>query len=330
MHYSTRRRVAFGLTTGGLLMTGLGMTSAQADTGASASGGAADSPGVGSGNVIQAPIDLPVNVCGNQVGVVAILDTVGGNSCANSGDSGSSASGSSHGSPGIGSGNLIQIPVDAPVNVCGNQLDVIGIGNSDRGNSCKNGGKGKHRRSGTSASGSGSDSPGVGAGNVLQVPVKAPVNVCGNQGDVIGILNSVTRNSCGTGGSDDRPLPHPAQPQGPGPLPPWTPPFPVPLPGSTSISPAPSPKSAPPVSPCSAPDGGTTAGTPNSGDPTDAEPPVALREGPGSPDGPSGSGGSGRSGGLLAHTGTDALSFAPLGAGLFGSGVALRRRAPRR
>src|SRR5438270_13335314 len=81
MHYSTKRRVALGMTTGGLLMTGLGMTSAHADT--TATGETAHSPGIGSGNLIRLPVNAPINVCGNQLDVIGILDSVTGNSCSN-------------------------------------------------------------------------------------------------------------------------------------------------------------------------------------------------------------------------------------------------------
>ncbi|MET7382297.1 chaplin [Streptomyces sp. NPDC005526] len=54
---------------------------ASADSGAT--GAAAQSPGVLSGNVIQAPIHVPVNVCGNTVNVIGLLNPAAGNVCAN-------------------------------------------------------------------------------------------------------------------------------------------------------------------------------------------------------------------------------------------------------
>ncbi|MFB6930277.1 chaplin, partial [Streptomyces noursei] len=41
-------------------------------------------------------------------------------------------------SPGVLSGNLIQVPVHIPVNVCGNTVDVIGALNPAFGNRCIN------------------------------------------------------------------------------------------------------------------------------------------------------------------------------------------------
>jgi hypothetical protein len=41
-------------------------------------------------------------------------------------------------SPGFLSGNVIQLPINAPLNLCGNSIDVIGILNPTFGNECKN------------------------------------------------------------------------------------------------------------------------------------------------------------------------------------------------
>ncbi|WP_066951883.1 chaplin [Streptomyces lushanensis] len=42
------------------------------------------------------------------------------------------------GSPGVLSGNAIQIPIHLPVNLCGNTIDVIGVLNPAFGNVCVN------------------------------------------------------------------------------------------------------------------------------------------------------------------------------------------------
>ncbi|MFD9225202.1 chaplin [Streptomyces sp. NPDC060064] len=54
---------------------------AMADAGAD--GTAKDSPGVVSGNVIQVPVHVPVNVCGNTISVIGLLNPATGNSCSN-------------------------------------------------------------------------------------------------------------------------------------------------------------------------------------------------------------------------------------------------------
>ncbi|AWL36799.1 MULTISPECIES: chaplin [Streptomyces] len=65
--------------TGALIAGGAGF--ASADAGAEAL--AAHSPGVLSGNAVQVPVHVPVNVCGNTVNVIALLNPVFGNTCAN-------------------------------------------------------------------------------------------------------------------------------------------------------------------------------------------------------------------------------------------------------
>jgi len=129
---------------------------AHADSGAH--GTASGSPGVLSGNSVQAPVHVPVNVCGNTVNVVGLLNPAVGNKCANKGGGsghqghggsghhgsggGSQAGGHTNDSPGVGSGNHVQIPVDVPVNVCGNSVSVGGVGTAATGDACGNTGGG--------------------------------------------------------------------------------------------------------------------------------------------------------------------------------------------
>ncbi|MEV0174121.1 chaplin [Streptomyces sp. NPDC050803] len=46
------------------------------------------------------------------------------------------------------------------------------------------------------AQGSATNSPGVGSGNLVQAPVHAPVNACGNTVTVVGIQNHTTDDVC--------------------------------------------------------------------------------------------------------------------------------------
>ncbi|MGY0025074.1 chaplin [Streptomyces sp. cg35] len=55
------------------------------------------------------------------------------------GPDGASAAAVAEHSPGVLSGNVVQIPVDVPVNACGNSLNVIGLLNPAFGNACVNG-----------------------------------------------------------------------------------------------------------------------------------------------------------------------------------------------
>jgi hypothetical protein len=75
-----KKVVAAAAATGGLVLASAGV--AMADAGAQ--GAAVNSPGVLSGNVIQAPIHVPVNACGNTVSVIGLLNPTFGNTCENS------------------------------------------------------------------------------------------------------------------------------------------------------------------------------------------------------------------------------------------------------
>ncbi|MEU6402712.1 chaplin ChpH [Streptomyces sp. NPDC046985] len=74
-----KKVVATAVATGGLVLAGAGL--AAADSGAQ--GAAVQSPGVASGNVVQVPVHVPVNVCGNTISVIGLLNPAFGNSCVN-------------------------------------------------------------------------------------------------------------------------------------------------------------------------------------------------------------------------------------------------------
>ncbi|MEV0787268.1 chaplin [Streptomyces sp. NPDC050423] len=65
----------------GTLMAMGAAAPAFADSGAE--GAAVGSPGVLSGNVIQVPIHVPINLCGNTVNVIGLLNPAFGNTCVN-------------------------------------------------------------------------------------------------------------------------------------------------------------------------------------------------------------------------------------------------------
>ncbi|MFD8711357.1 chaplin [Streptomyces anulatus] len=65
--------------TGALIAGGAGMASADAG----AQGLAAASPGVLSGNAVQVPVHVPVNLCGNTINVIGLLNPAFGNTCVN-------------------------------------------------------------------------------------------------------------------------------------------------------------------------------------------------------------------------------------------------------
>ena len=75
----TKKIAALVAATGGLVMAGAGVAGAEA----TANGFAQDSPGIVSGNVIQAPVNVPVNICGVTVDVIGVLNPAVGNTCVN-------------------------------------------------------------------------------------------------------------------------------------------------------------------------------------------------------------------------------------------------------
>ncbi|MEZ0070555.1 hypothetical protein ABIA32_006608 [Streptacidiphilus sp. MAP12-20] len=72
------RLVAAGVLVAGLLLAASGVASADA----TANGEVSNSPGFLSGNLVQVPVDADVNVCGNSVNVVGLLNPAVGNRCA--------------------------------------------------------------------------------------------------------------------------------------------------------------------------------------------------------------------------------------------------------
>ncbi|MER6270673.1 chaplin [Streptomyces sp900105755] len=76
-------RIAKGLvlSTAAVAAVAGGAAAAVADSGASSA--AAHSPGVLSGNVIEVPIHVPVNVCGDTIDVIGLLNPGFANTCVN-------------------------------------------------------------------------------------------------------------------------------------------------------------------------------------------------------------------------------------------------------
>ncbi|MFE2876418.1 chaplin [Streptomyces roseus] len=74
-----RRGLAVAVAAGAMVVGGASLASADAG----AQGVAAGSPGVGSGNLIQVPIHIPINACGNTVSIIGLLNPSFGNTCIN-------------------------------------------------------------------------------------------------------------------------------------------------------------------------------------------------------------------------------------------------------
>jgi hypothetical protein len=71
-----KKVVAVAAATGGLVMAGASMAVAQG-----ADGSAVGSPGAVSGNNIQVPVAIPIELCGNTVNAIALMNPAYGNTC---------------------------------------------------------------------------------------------------------------------------------------------------------------------------------------------------------------------------------------------------------
>ncbi|MFG2500399.1 chaplin [Streptomyces sp. NPDC048441] len=81
----TAKKAALVLATAGLAAgAASGSAFAHDGSGATAKGAAVGSPGVLSGNLVQVPVHVPVNLCGNTVNVIGLLNPAFGNTCVNS------------------------------------------------------------------------------------------------------------------------------------------------------------------------------------------------------------------------------------------------------
>ncbi|WP_299537642.1 chaplin [uncultured Streptomyces sp.] len=176
MRQVTRKGLITMAAAGGVLALGGGY--AHADSGAASS--ATNSPGVLSGNSVQIPVEIPVNVCGNSVDVVGLLNPSFGNDCENgTQEAAAPDTGYDHASSGTSRPGRGSTAGDTTARHDGE-------------------GTGRHRggAGGATAESVTAGSPGILSGNSVQAPISVPVNVCGNSVDVIGLLNPTFGNEC--------------------------------------------------------------------------------------------------------------------------------------
>jgi ChpA-C len=208
------------LSAGVLLFAGTAANAADWNT--------AGNSGILSGNQVNADVQAPIDVCGNAVGVAGLAGAgcVGG-SWANLGDT--TGTFNSFGNTGILSGNQVNAVVQAPIDVCGNAVGVIGAafaqcvggswataGSTGTGVVTANHVKANHVKANhvkankkshkaTTESAHVTESTtlnsfgntGIGTGNQVNAVVQVPIDVCGNAISVIGTAQA----SCKGGAS---------------------------------------------------------------------------------------------------------------------------------
>ena len=127
----TKRSIAVGaLAAGAVLVTG-GAASAHTDA-LAGDPITTDNIGVATGNQVIAPVQAPIDVCGNSAvaGGAASSDCVGGSEAEN--DNATPADLVTTGNHGVGNGNQIYAPIQVPINACGNAVGAL-VGLADAG-----------------------------------------------------------------------------------------------------------------------------------------------------------------------------------------------------
>ncbi|WP_017595364.1 chaplin family protein [Nocardiopsis potens] len=170
---------AVALLTAGLV--GASWQAAWADAQTDGSGG------VASGNRINVPVDVEADLCGNSLAVLGISKA----QCTEvskvlyaSSDEGKESAPATDGSGGVASGNQIDMPLDAALDICGNSAAVGGVSEADCTKVVKKLAEESGGSDGSSPSTDGSG--GVASGNQIDIPVDTAVNICGNSVAVLG------------------------------------------------------------------------------------------------------------------------------------------------
>ncbi|WP_213455735.1 chaplin family protein [Rhizomonospora bruguierae] len=177
---------AFAECTGGATATGLG----------GAAQSSSDNYGIGNGAQLYAPIQVPLNVCGNGVaglGGAAFASCEGGSEAGGGNDGGNNGGGygeaaraktegaaavrqATSGNFGIGNGVQVYAPIQVPIDACGNSVAGFGAATFA---GCEGGATAKGAGSG-SVSQVSSDNYGIGNGVQVYAPVQVPVDISGN------------------------------------------------------------------------------------------------------------------------------------------------------
>jgi hypothetical protein len=148
--------------------------------------------GILNGTQIYAPIDIPINVCGNSFGLLGAASAQA--ICGNGGGWGRSTESAhvdkvtTHDNNGILNGTQLYAPINLPVNLAGNAIGVLGFGQAaaqvvNESAHVPGGGLDSH------------DNNGIANGTQIALPINAPVNICGN---ALGILGAASAQAaCG-------------------------------------------------------------------------------------------------------------------------------------
>ncbi|MFJ2477731.1 chaplin [Streptomyces sp. NPDC087659] len=176
-----------------------GGSTAVADTGAEAM--APGSPGVLSGIIVQVPVHVPLNACGNTLNLLGLANTASGNACGTGSEAAAGtpspvvAESAAASSPGVLTGNTLQLPTQTTANICGNTLNIAGTANPAYDNTCASGPTNTTLPA-PAADATAVSSPGTLSGNTVQLPTQATANICGNTLNIESAANAAHNNLC--------------------------------------------------------------------------------------------------------------------------------------
>ncbi|GGQ46024.1 chaplin family protein [Couchioplanes azureus] len=149
--------------------------------------------GIANGTQIAAPIDVPINVCGNSLAVLGLANSQA--ACMNGGRHTEGIRQDSSGNIGALNGTQVALPVHVPLNVTGNAVSVLGVANAAGASQNESG----HQGGGIKQDSSGN--VGLLNGTQIAAPITVPINICGNALAVLGAADAAAACSNGTGGN---------------------------------------------------------------------------------------------------------------------------------
>jgi hypothetical protein len=122
--------------------------------------------------------------------VAATSGIVLGGAAFASADTGAITTATTSYSGGAVAGWAAQVPVDVPVNICGNSVEALAFKEMVHGTTCTN------NKPGATATATTTRSGGLGAGNTAQVAANVPVNICGNTVAGAAVKNDYEGSTC--------------------------------------------------------------------------------------------------------------------------------------
>ena len=187
MHGIAKRGLALVAATSGLVLGTATFAAADATTTADTS----HSGGAVAGWAVQAPVNVPVKLCGVNVQAVAIKEMPKSTTC-KTGPQGAVAQADANHSGGIVAGNVVQAAANAPILFCGWNVDAVALKDHYQGSTCTADTSGP----GSSATATADHSGGIGAGNVVQAGVNLPIDFCGNNVTAVTVKNVYEGSTC--------------------------------------------------------------------------------------------------------------------------------------